>query len=242
MLNYIIINIFKGDVNIKNIYYVYIHTNKINNKKYVGITKQNPEKRWGNNGNNYKSSPHFYQAIQKYGWNNFKHLVIASQLTQEEACKMEKELIKKYNTQNRKFGYNILEGGIAPQLPQEVKNKISKALKGNKNGLGKKCSEEKKRKISLAQKGRKLTEEHKVKLRKPKSITHPCSKETREKIIANKKDKKAIICIETGIEYESIQECARQLNLYATNICKVLKGKIKTTGGFHFKYKNNDDI
>ena len=154
---------------------------------------------------------------------------------------MEKDLIKKYNTQNKKFGYNIMEGGIAPQLPQEVRDKISKALKGNKNGLGKKCSEEKKRKISLAQKGKKLTEEHKAKLRKPKSVTHPCSKETRQKIIANKKDKKAIICIETGIEYKSIQECARQLNLYATNICKVLKWKIKTTGGLHFKYKNNND-
>ena len=162
----------------------------------------------GNNGVNYKSSPHFYQAIQKYGWNNFEHLILANQLTQEQACQIEKNLIKKYSTQNRNFGYNIMEGGTAPKLPQEVKNKISKALKGNKNGLNKKCSEEKKRKISLAQKGRKLTEEHKAKLRKSKSITHPCSEETRQKIIANKKDKKAIICIETRIEYESIQECA----------------------------------
>jgi hypothetical protein len=79
-------------------------------------------------------------------------------------------------------------------------------------------------------------------LRKPKSITHPCSEQKRKNIIAAKKDKKAIICIETGVEYESIQECARQLGLHATSICKVLKGKIKTTGGFHFKYKNNDDI
>lgn len=219
-----------------------MHINKINNKKYIGITKQKPKNRWGNNGINYKSSLHFYQAIQKYGWNNFEHLILARQLTQEQACQIEKNLIKKYNTQNRNFGYNIMEGGMAPQLPQEVKDKISKALKGNKNGLGKKCSEEKKKKISLAQKGRKLTEEHKAKLRKPKSVTYPCSEETRQKIITNKKNKKAIICIETGIRYESIQECTRQLNLYATNICKVLKGKIKTTGGFHFKYDNNDDI
>ena len=55
---------------------------------------------------------------------------------------MEKDLIKKYNTLNKNFGYNIMEGGIAPQLPQEVRDKIAKALKGNKNGLGKKCSEE----------------------------------------------------------------------------------------------------
>ena len=48
-------------------YYVYLHNNKINNKKYVGITKQKPENRWGLNGYNYRSSPYFYSAIQKYG-------------------------------------------------------------------------------------------------------------------------------------------------------------------------------
>lgn len=48
-------------------YTVYQHKNKINNKVYIGITKQIPEKRWGINGYNYKTSPHFYSAIQKYG-------------------------------------------------------------------------------------------------------------------------------------------------------------------------------
>lgn len=224
-------------------YFVYMHINKINNKKYIGITKQKtPKLRWGVEGCNYKESPRFYNAIQKYGWSNFEHIILANKLSKEQACQMEINLIKKYQTQNKKFGYNILEGGNVPELPLEVRIKISNALKGNKNRLGKVCSEEKKRKISEAQKGRKLTEEHKAKLRKPKSATHSCSEETRQKIIANKKDKKAIICIETGIEYESIQSCARQMNLCATNICKVLKGKIKTTGGFHFKYKDDDNI
>ena len=37
---------------------------------------QEPEKRWGANGCNYKSSPHFYSAIQKYGWDNFEHNIL----------------------------------------------------------------------------------------------------------------------------------------------------------------------
>lgn len=48
-----------------NEYYVYRHVNKTNNKQYIGITKQLPEHRWGVDGVNYKSSPYFYNAIQK---------------------------------------------------------------------------------------------------------------------------------------------------------------------------------
>ena len=109
---------------------------------------------------------------------------------------------------------------------------------GNKNGLGHKCSEEKKRKISEAQKGRHFTEEHKQHIsdaKKGKS-TGPCSEEKRQHIIAAKKDKKPVYCIEIETIYESIQECSRQLNLQATLICKVCKGKAKTTGGYHFQY------
>ena len=46
---------------------VYSHTNKINNKVYIGITSQAPEKRWGKNGRNYAESIKFYNAIKKYG-------------------------------------------------------------------------------------------------------------------------------------------------------------------------------
>lgn len=218
-------------------YFVYIHTNKENNKKYIGITKQvKPENRWGVNGCNYKESTYFYSAIQKYGWDCFEHEIIAEGLSKIEACQLEKQLIAEYKTQDKKFGYNILEGGDAPCLTQEVKDKISQKLIGNKNGLGKPCSNEKREKISKAQKGKKLSEEHRKNLSKPKSITHPCSEEKRQHIIEAKKDKKKIICIETNIIYESIHECARQMNLSATAICAAIRGRIKSTGGYHFKY------
>ena len=70
-------------------YIVYQHKNKINNKVYIGITSRTPQERWGNQGCNYKSSPYFYNSIQKYGWDNFEHNILYTDLTKEEACKKE---------------------------------------------------------------------------------------------------------------------------------------------------------
>lgn len=146
-------------------YTVYQHKNKINGKVYIGITKRIPELRWGNDGANYKSSPHFYSAIKKYGWNNFEHNILFENLSKDEACLKEKELIKEFNSMNRKFGYNSTSGGeFSFEMSEESRQKKSKAMLGNKNGLGKPCSKEKARKISEAQKGKKLSEEHKQKL------------------------------------------------------------------------------
>ena len=66
-------------------YTVYQHKNKINGKNYFGITSKNPEERW-KKGEGYKSSPHFYLAIKKYGWDNFEHNILFEGLTKEEAC------------------------------------------------------------------------------------------------------------------------------------------------------------
>lgn len=45
-------------------YSVYMHTTP-NNKKYIGITKQKPVKRW-QNGGGYKNQPLMWKAIKKY--------------------------------------------------------------------------------------------------------------------------------------------------------------------------------
>lgn len=227
----------------ENNYKVYKHTNLINNKVYVGITKQKVADRWGKDGSNYKNSPHFWQAIQQYGWNNFSHEIIQEDLTKEQACLLEKELIKKFNSQNSDYGYNITEGGDCPSMTEETKEKISKAMMGNKNGLGKPCSKEKAKKISETQKGRQFTEEHKQKLSLAKKGSHhkSPSEETRKKISDSKK-KKPVYCEELNKIFPSIQECARELNIEATSICAVCKGKHKTTHGFHFSYYTEEDM
>lgn len=216
-------------------YTVYQHRNKINGKVYIGITMQTPEQRW-RHGEGYKSSPHFYAAIQKYGWDNFEHNILFQNLTKEEACKKEQELIAKYNSMNREYGYNSTSGGDIFVMNEETKQKISQSLTGNKNGLGHPCSEEKKKKISEAQKGRRLTEEHKQKLSEAAKKRHtPCSEQAKENI-RKASHKKPVYCEELNKVFESVQECSRQLGIPATNISKLCNGRGKTLKGYHLKY------
>ena len=93
----------------QNEYSVYIHTNKVNGKKYIGITKQKPQRRW-QNGYGYENT-YFGNAIKKYGWDGFTHEVIITGLSKENACQMEIALIALHKTNNRLYGYNVSEGG-----------------------------------------------------------------------------------------------------------------------------------
>lgn len=93
-----------------NNYCVYMHTNLVNGKKYVGLTGRNVKERWLSNGDGYKVQP-FYKAIKKYGWENFSHEILASGLSKDEACELEKYYIKKYQTTKREYGYNMSTGG-----------------------------------------------------------------------------------------------------------------------------------
>lgn len=67
-----------------NLYKIYVHVNKINNKIYIGQTnRKNVYTRFGKNGIQYKKCPYFWNAIKKYGWNQFKHIVLFENLTSE---------------------------------------------------------------------------------------------------------------------------------------------------------------
>ena len=166
-------------------YCVYIHTNKINYKRYVGQTCQKPEKRW-NGGKGYKNCTHFYNAIQKYGWDGFDHEVISSNLTKEEADKFEQLLITILDSTNLSKGYNLQNGGSNGRPSEASKINIKNAAKethqrpewrknqsdahiglqtGNKNPMyGKKHTDEAKRKQREANLGKHPTEETRKKM------------------------------------------------------------------------------
>lgn len=55
---------------------IYIHINKINNKKYVGITKTSAERRWGLEGENYQGQSFYEKGIVPFGWGNFEHMIL----------------------------------------------------------------------------------------------------------------------------------------------------------------------
>ncbi len=145
---------------------VYIHTNKINNKKYVGITSQiPPEKRW-DEGRGYYRNKHFTSAIKKYGWDNFEHEIVADELTASEAEAMERCLIQEYNTMDQKYGYNLTSGGeVGKQYSEEARRNISLSLKGEKHpNYGKHHSEETKRKIAEGNRDKTVSEETRKKI------------------------------------------------------------------------------
>lgn len=104
-------------------YYVYVHTNKINDKKYVGLTTAKPEHRWRSDGSGYVKQPYFFRSITKYGWNNFDHDVYEVD-TKEDMYYLEQYLISFYDTMNQDKGYNLSRGGESGN--NQMKNSYSK--------------------------------------------------------------------------------------------------------------------
>lgn len=196
---------------------VYVHTNKTNGKRYVGITSQKPEYRW-NYGKAYKANPHFYSAICKYGWDGFEHEVLFDHLSESEAKDKEIELIAKWKTQDRLYGYNVTAGGESANgydPPPELRQLWSEIRKGYKH-----------------------SEETKQKMREASTKNY----EKCRKALAEAKYK-PVDMFSLDWEYirsfRSIIEAAEELHL--SNACRghisdVCSGKRKSAGGYRWQY------
>jgi len=116
--------------------YIYKIENKINNKRYIGQTTNRKGVRGNMTLNNikrqYRHNPHLIRSVEKYRIDNFERYIIDSSKNKNELDEKEDFYIKKYNTLNFKFGYNMKEGGSNGKHCEEVKKKISKLKKGKK--------------------------------------------------------------------------------------------------------------
>lgn len=190
-------------------YVLYEHVNKLNSKRYIGVTN-NTTKRWYGKGKHYDGCPAFWAAIQKYGWDNFEHTVLVRGLSLEEASSLEALYIAKYKTTNKRYGYNIAAGGVsAPTM------------------TGKRHSEETKQKMSEAQRGKKQTEEQKRR-----------HSEHMKGLMVGKRNHKsrAVKCINTGEVFESMRIAAQAKGVLQPKIWKCCNGEASHTHGLRWEY------
>ena len=239
----------------KKIFSVYFHTNKANNKVYVGITSQRITSRWGKNGCKYLEKkkngdfvqPKFARAILAYGWDGFSHTIFAEGLTHESACLMEMALIALYDSVNN--GYNITKGGegaVGVTMPKEYCLQMSKRNKGKhfspttefKVGHGfsketlKKMSEAKKGKPSWNKglKGYNAGESNVMKRpdvrEKHKGVNNACAR----RLIQLDKDGNFIR------EWDYMSQVQEELSFNVANITACCKGRIKSAYGYKWQY------
>lgn len=226
-----------------------MHVNKVNQKKYVGITHVSPCKRWGKNGSGYRNEkqPLFNRAINKYGWDNFDHIILFDGLSQEDACKKEIEYISMYKTQDPEFGYNIQPGGQLGNAGVTFSDKHKKKLSDAKKG--KKLSDDHKKKISESNKGRKSTPKSEDGLRRLREFNtgKTIPEETRRKIsqtltgikrspetLRKRKEHSTknvrVYCPELNMSFETICDASKYTGVPRSNIQKCLKGERHTAG------------
>ncbi len=211
---------------------VYMHENRINGKKYIGITSQKPTKRW-QNGCGYRESPRFFKAIEKYGWDSFRHELLFTDLTKEEAERLEVELIAKYNTLDPDRGYNLDPGGGGTSSPTpEVRAKMSAARTGTHpteetierlraSHRGKVASIESRMRCSQSLKGVKKSPEH-------------CRRigETHSKPVQMLSSEGEIIQ-----EFPSIKAASAAMGINFKNISATCHGHRAKAGGYKWRLK-----
>lgn len=190
-------------------YVVYVHRNKVNGKRYVGITN-NTSKRWYGKGKKYENCPHFWAAIQKYGWDGFTHEIILSGLTLDEANVAERYYIAKFKTCDKSNGYNIQPGGdFVPSMK------------------GKHHSDETRQKMRKSALGRVISEEQRQ--------NH--SKWMSENMVGKRNSRsRAVRCLNTGEVFESQRIAAQEKGVLQSKIWKCCNGKASHTHGLKWEY------
>lgn len=206
-----------------NMAYIYVITNEVNDKKYVGFTTQEIYSRFHQHkyqSNNLDTS--LARAIRKYGFDNFNISVLEESSDSDYLLEVrETYWIKKLKTVS--LGYNRTYGGENYIFSDDVINKLSEAAKKRtgklNNFYGKSHSSETKKKIGLKSSEKVYTKEYRKKLSdgisKTYKVTFPDGK---VKIIKN------------------LYKFCQENNLHSSCMSNVVKGNRKQHKGFVAEY------
>lgn len=230
-------------------------------KVYVGITKDTAH-RWRANGNGYKGSTRIWYAIQKYGWDNFKHEILKDGLTLREASELEKETIARYKSTDPLFGYNLTSGGYDGIQCEESKKKKSESLMGHA------VSESVRKRLSDCRSIEIICLETSVTYKNAidaslqtgicaTSIGKVCNGKASiaggyhfAKVsdfeagtipqFKPRSNDKAVVCIETGEVFKSQIEAAKSCGVSSQAISHCCTGKTKTCASMHWRFLENN--
>lgn len=123
--------------------YIYKITNNINNKVYIGKTEGDIGLRWQQHIYNmsYGIQYHLYNAMRKYGLENFSFEILESDLSKDELSQKEIEYIKLYNSLENGYNMTIGGDGVTQYSHQDIKNKYIELNDINKTASFFKCSD-----------------------------------------------------------------------------------------------------
>ena len=183
---------------------VYMWTNNVNDKKYIGKCHGDVKSRYRHHANGHGSVP-LKRAFGKYGIDNFTFEILHDGIIDDFLNYYEIEAIRVHNSKVP-YGYNLTDGGegmLGYSPSTETRRKISVAQKGKKGkphtaetrhkigkaNSGKTHSEETRRKMSMSRKGRIVSSETRHKISEANS-GRKHSVETRRKLSEAKKGEK----------------------------------------------------
>lgn len=235
-----------------NLASIYVVTNKLNRKQYVGQTIVSIKERLKNHKSCKRSI--LGKAIRKYGLDNF-YVVDFNDYPLEVIDILEQDFIRLLNTQVPN-GYNILGGGQHTRIGcKQSEEWIRKRMESKKNWKmtdeqRKHLSEIKTGKPNYKARGKKLSIEHRKIISDrmtgitPWNLGVPMAEATKIKAIAKLKgriapNKRKVMCIETEEIFDSIRLASIKVTgktIGAGNISACAKGKWPTAYGFHWKF------
>lgn len=221
---------------------VYLATNKINGKQYVGQTVRSLEERWRDHCRVVDEN-FFHRAIRKYGADNFSVKIIDAAETVEELDEKEMFWISKLNTLFPS-GYNLREGGnvsgrgrsgmLNPKSRLIYQFRLDGSMVGAYYG-----AKEAARRTGMCHSAilRSLKRDRSLAGGFIWMYADSFTPKTLAKVVDEYPGRrwKAVVCVETGERFKNMTEAAKAYGTTPGSISACCAGRLKTTAGKHWK-------